>query len=269
MKIAWELAKREIPVGALSDVKLNVNGNGNGNVKDSAGVADNKKPEYYMRDLPLNDSLIKLSNERIASGLLEAGRIYSESFSDNNKAVETFEAIINRFPEGRFEPEALYNIYNIYKESNAQMAEVYRQRLVEKYPENEFTKIISDPMYYKRKADEAKQAENLYQEAYNAYSSGDYGTAEALCNNGLSKYHGHELTPKFQLLKSYSIAKTADVKTFKDELGKVVKLWPGTEEAQRASELIAFLNQEIPELKIEEDKQTANCTSMALPWLAT
>ncbi len=233
------------------------NVNGNGNVKDSSGVADNKRPEYYMRDLPLNDSLIRLSNERIASAFLAAGRTYHEIFSDNKKAVETFETLIKRFPESVFEAEALYNIYNIYKESNAQMAEVYRQRLVEKYPDNEFTKIISDPMYYKRKAEEARQVENLYQEAYTAYSSRDYVRAEALCNNGLSKYPDHELAPKFQLLKSYSIAQTADVKTFKDELGKVIKLWPGTEEAQRASELIAFLNQEIPELKIEEDKQTA------------
>ena len=253
----WRRSNKARVSPAEQIVAENLNGNGNLKIKDSSYVADNKKPEYYMRDLPLNDSLIKISNERIASALLEAGRIYRESFSDNKKAIEAFETVINRFPGSRFEPEALYNIYNIYKDSNTQLAEVYRQRLVEKYPDSEFARIISDPMYYKRKAEEARQAENLYQEAYNAYSSGDFVRAEALCNNGLSRYAGHELAPKFQLLKSYSIAQTADVKIFKDELAKVIKLWPGTEEAQRASELIAFLNQEIPELKIEEDKQTA------------
>ena len=59
------------------------------------------------------------------------------------------------------------------------------------------------------------------------------------------------------LLKNYCIARTSDQRTFKDELNKLIKLWPETAEAKRASEIIAWLNQEIPQLKVEEEKQVA------------
>ena len=230
----------------------------NGKQNEIPPEADNKKPEYYLRDLPLNDSLLRVSNQKIAIALLEAGKIYHENFADNKKAAVTIENLIQRFPGSSLEPDAFYTLYNIYREeNNTPMAEIYRQRLIEKYPESEFAKIISDPSYFNRKLEENRQAEKLYEEAYNAWINEDFSTAIALCNDGLSKFSLHELAPKFQLLKSYCVARTEDERTFKEELNKVIKSWPDTPEAKRAEELIAFLNQEIPELKIEEDKQTA------------
>jgi len=44
----------------------------------------------------------------------------------------------------------------------------------------------------------------------------------------------------------------------KKNLINLFKLWPGTPETVKASEIIAYLNQKIPELKIEEDKQIAS-----------
>jgi len=230
----------------------------NGKKSEIPPEADNKKPEYYLRDLPLNDSLLKLSNERIAIALLEAGKIYHENFSNNRQAVSMIEKLIQRFPGSTLEPEALYTLYGIYKEeNNTTMAEIYRQRLIEKYPDSEVARIISDPLYFNRKQEETRQAEKQYEEAYNAWLNEDFSTAITLCNTGLSKFSLHELAPKFQLLKSYCVARTADEKAFKEELNKVIKSWPDSQEAARASELIAFLNQEIPELKMEEDKQKA------------
>lgn len=232
--------------------------NGNGLKKDSVKIADNKTPEFYLRDLPLNDSLIRISDQRIAMALLEAGKIYNENFSDRKKAVETLETISQRFPGNATEPEALYNIFKIYREeNNNQMAEVYRQRLVEKYPENEFTKSITDPDYYTRQAAKALEAERLYNDAYNAYLSEDFSLALRLCETGTEKFPKHELSPKFLLLRSFCMARLSGEKAYRDELSELIKLWPGTPEANRAAELIAFLDQEIPELKTEEDKEVA------------
>jgi len=232
--------------------------NGNGRKQDSIKIADNKTPEFYLKDLPLTDSLIKISDQKTALALLEAGKIYYENFSDRKRAVETLETISRRFPGNETEPEALYNIYKIYRDdNNNQMAEVYRQRLIEKYPDNEFTKSITDPDYYTKRNAVAKEAERLYTEAYNAYTSGDFSLSRSLCEAGIEKYPKHELTPKFVLLKSYCTAKLSDEKSFRGELSDLVKLWPGTPEADRAAELIAFLDQEIPELKIEEEKEVA------------
>lgn len=242
---------------SVSDQQEAAEGKENGRKDTLSVVADNKKPEFYLRDLPLNDSLLKISNGRIASALLEAGKIYHESFGDNAKAVETLESLFRRFPGSSDEPEALYTIYKIHKQNNNQLAEVFRQRLVEKYPENEYTLIITDPSYYTRKLEAAREAEKLYKKAYDAWMMEEFAVADSLCNEGISRHPRHELSPKFMLLKSYCTARTSGEKAFKDDLAAIVNRWPGTPEAEKASELISFLNQEIPELKIEEERQIA------------
>ena len=220
-------------------------------------VPDNQVPDYYLKNIPLTDSLLIISNSRIADALLEAGKIYSDQFLDYSKAVESFEALIQRYPESALEPEALYNIYRVYKVQDNQRSESYRQRLLSKYPEDEFSKILSDPEYYARRLEDLRQAERLYEEAYAAYMAEDFSRAITICDDAFSEYSKHELAPKFFLLRSYCIARISDEKTFKEELALLVKQWPETPEAARASELIAFLNEENPELKIEEEKQIA------------
>jgi tetratricopeptide (TPR) repeat protein len=223
----------------------------------SSKMMDNKKPEFYLRNLPVNDSLLKISNDRIANALLEAGKVYHEKFADNQKATESFESLLKRYPGNELEPEVLYNIHNVYKEENNSRAETFRQRLLEKYPDSDFSKMLSDPEYYNKKIEELRRAEKLYELAFAAYKSEKYTDAISICDSSLAKYPKHELAPKFLLLKDYCVARTSDERSFKEELNKLIKLWPETAEAKRASEIIAYLNQEIPQLKVEEDKQIA------------
>jgi tetratricopeptide (TPR) repeat protein len=218
---------------------------------------DYKKPEFYLRDLPLTDSLKNVSNERIANALLEAGKAYSERISDLPKATETFESLVNRFPSSDLVPEALYNLYKTNKEVNNIKAETYRQRLLQKYPENEFARILSDPTYFEKKMADLKANEKLYEEAYNTYTSEKFNEAISLCNDALKKFPQNVLAPKFMLLHAYSLARISDERSFKEDLSTLIKTWPGTTESKKAQELITYLNQKMPELKIEEDKVIA------------
>ena len=223
-----------------------------------SAVLDNKKPEFYLRDLPLTDSLMAISNEKMASAYLESGKIYNERFMDRKMAVQSFEFLLSHFPESTYEPETYYTLYLVLKGDNSSLAESYRQKLLEKYPESEFSKILSDPDYYNKMMELQREAERIYQSAYEAYIREDFVTATATIDDAVARYPKHELVPRFLLLRSYCTARTADEKTFKEELSKLVKSWPGTPESEKALEMIAYLNQEIPQLKVEEDKQIAS-----------
>jgi tetratricopeptide (TPR) repeat protein len=223
----------------------------------STKVLDNKKPEFYLKNLPLNDSLITISNEKIGNALLNAGKAYSEKIFDLPRATETFEILIKRFPGSELVPEALYYLYKINKEGNITKAEASRQRLLENYAASEFARILSDPTYFEKKMASMKMSENLYHEAYNAYTREKFNDLITLCDEGLKKYPQDPLAPKFQLLHAYAIARTSDERSFKEDLKILIKTWPGTIESKKAEEIITFLNQKVPELKIEEDKKKA------------
>ncbi len=226
--------------------------------KDTSKASlDYRNPEFYLKNLPLNSSLLAVSNDKIANALLNAGKAYYEKIGDNSKATMSFEDLIARYPSDELVPEALYSLYKVNKEGNSIKAESYRQRLLEKYPESEYAKILSDPDYYNKKMKNAKMAEELYQQAYNAFTEEKFDDAVSMCNQGLNKYGEDILVPKFLLLKAYSIARTGDEREFRTELNNLIKTWPGSEESKKAQELIVYLNLKTPELKVEEDKEIA------------
>ncbi len=217
---------------------------------------DPRNPEYYMRTLPMSDSLLAVSDEKISFAMLNAGIAFSDRIHDTIKAVEMFGQLVDRYPENEVVAEALYHLYLITRPSNKTQSEAYRQKLLEEFPGSEFAAILSDPDYYTRTAQ--KMAASSYEQAYALYSSERFADAIAAADAALLKYPKDPLAPRFMLLKAYCVARISDERTFKEELGRLIDAWPGTEESKRAGEIVAFLNQAVPELKIEEDKQAAS-----------
>ena len=80
----------------------------------------------------------------------------------------------------------------------------------------------------------------------------------SLCaHDALKKYPQSIMAPKFMLLNAYSVARISDERTFKEQLNVLIKAWPDTDESKKAAELVAYLNQKVPELKVEEEKVIA------------
>ncbi|MDP4223462.1 MAG: tetratricopeptide repeat protein [Bacteroidota bacterium] len=223
----------------------------------SKAVMDYKKPEFYLKNLPLTDSLIAVSNVRISNAYFNAGKVFSEKISDPQKASESYETLLTRFPESELIPETLYELYKVYRDSKNTKAEITRQRLLEKFPGSEFSRILSDPDYFNRKIAANRQEGQLYEKAYTFYSLENFPGAIALCDSAAQAFPKGGLKPKFMLLKAYSVGRISDERGFKEELGKLIKEWPESEEGKKAAELNAYLNQKLPELKIEEDKEIA------------
>jgi tetratricopeptide (TPR) repeat protein len=226
---------------------------------DTTAIAanDHTKPEYYLKDLPLTDSMLSLSNEKLSVAFLNAAKIYAEKIKDPDKANETYEILLTRFPDSPLVPEALYELYRNNSSTNKTKAETYRQRLLEKYPESEFAKILSDPDYYRNKMQYIEVTEKLYEEAYDLYQKERFEEAITKINTALEQYPKNQLAPKFMLLHAYCIARLTDERTFREDLKILIDTWPGTPESAKANELISNIDSKVPELKVEEEKKVA------------
>ena len=199
--------------------------NGTNGSDTANAILDYKKPEFYLKNLPLNDSLIAVSDEKIANAYFNAGKVFADKIQDIQKAAESYESLLSRFPGNSLVPETLYDLYNLYREENKQKAEIARQRLLEKYPESEFSKILSDPDYYNKKMADIRKSERLYEDAYNLYISGKYYESINLCDSALKYYSQEILAPKFMLLRAYSTARTSDERNLREELSRIIKNW--------------------------------------------
>ena len=226
---------------------------------DTGRVAalDNKNPQFYLQNLPMTDSLLAISNDQISNALLNAGKAYSEMLNDQVRATEMLEQLRRRFPKSELAPEALYNLYRINKDVNSARAEISRQDLLANYPESEFAKILVDPNYFEKKLAEMRISETLYERAYNLYTSENFAESISVINEALERFPDDNIAPRYMLLKAYCVARIYDERRFKEELNNLIKKWPQSAEAIRASEISTYLNQSLPELKIEEDRQIA------------
>lgn len=218
---------------------------------------DPKSPEYYLRDLPLNDSLMAISREKTVNALFSAGRVYSDRFLDIPRAGASWTDLANRFPEHEMVPQTYYQLYLLYRETEPSRAETYRQTLLTRFPDSDFAQILTDPDYFRRLREAELKTGRLYEEAYNLYLAGNYEQAGIICENINSTTPDHELIPKVRLLYSLTLAGQGDERSYRENLSALVKDFPGTEEAKKAAELMGVIDKEMPELRVEEDRQIA------------
>ena len=222
-----------------------------------ASATDPKSPEYYLRQLPLNDSLMSVSRERSANALYMAGVVYASKFNDPDGAGESWNSLITQFPGHELAPQAYYQLYLLYRENQPSRAETYRQALLTRHPDSDFSLILTDPDYFRKQRENEIRIAGLYETAYEHYIEGRYYEARSICENIIKSVSGHDLIPKVKLLKALTYAATGDERTYREQLSALVKEFPSTDQAVRARELMGALDQEKPELRVEEDRQIA------------
>ena len=71
-------------------------------VTDSTGapmkVLDNKSREFYLQDLPLNDSLVNISYQKIEEAMFRVGEIYQTLIKDYPEAIKAYNRLLRDFP---------------------------------------------------------------------------------------------------------------------------------------------------------------------------
>lgn len=217
-------------------------------------VEDKYSREFYLKDLPLTDSLMQESNTRIETSMFKIGQIYLDELKDDSKATGSFEALILRFPGTSYSLAAYYYLYELSnKNGNQEKSNFYKNKIITNYPESEFAKMLSDPDYLRKRNELEREDYLLYEDLYKKYLIEQYDYVMVECERFISAKPDHDLSPKYRLLKAYALAKVSSIRDFKEALNDVVENSPDGQEKDRAKELIAFYNEEIPELKEEEE----------------
>lgn len=212
------------------------------NTKDSVKenkIADNKKPEYYLQNLPLTDEDKEKSKIKIIDAYYNAGSIYKEQLKDYPRAISTFEELNKRFPKNKYELQNYYQLYRLNLQvKNQANAEKYKNIILKNYPESEYAKIILNPDYAAQIMASKNEIQRFYDETYNAYKQGQYTDVIARVSKADSIYAKSELMPKFYLLRAYSIGHSGDLQAYENALTKIIIKFPKDPAKQKAQELL-------------------------------
>jgi tetratricopeptide (TPR) repeat protein len=221
----------------------------------------NTDHEFYTRNLPLSDSLMLDSKQKVLEGYFQAGQVYRNELKDLTPAVELYEVMLQRFPQSEYKLPVYYQLYSMYKELNKmQKSDFYKNLILSQYPNSSYTRVISDPDYYKQIEEKDKEVERLYEQTYNLYNSASYSQVIANADEAIRRYPNDKSIPNFVLLRALSFGKNSDMLALREELNKVIEKFPKHPVAEHAKEVIAYLDTYKPETKQQEDVKKAEIT---------
>ena len=221
-------------------------------VADSLGVdsavvvsTNPKKREYYLQNIPLTEKEIKISNDKIIDASFNLGMLYKEGLDDNEKSIESYEELLNRFPQNKYQLKAYYSLYKLYTEEDDQeKLDFYKNLIINKYPESDFAKVIQDPDYYKTMNAQHDLAAALYKNTYEAFTHEQYYMVISYSDNAMSTYSDTALMPKFEFLRALSIGKIEIVDSLQTALEQLIQKYPESEVKPLAQNILDYLSSE-------------------------
>jgi tetratricopeptide (TPR) repeat protein len=197
-----------------------------------------------MENLPTTPEKMKASNERMAKAFYSKGLIYKNRLEDFPNAVKSLESLVTRFPENENVLYGAYFLVTLFEQQgNQPRAQVYKNMIIERYPDTDYARIFSDPNYAENIRARQNQAKVLYEDAFNAYSNGNYDLAVQLCEQSASLDLTQEQAGQFSFLKAMATGKNVSRREFRQQLTYITENYQGTKVHEPATNLLAYLGQ--------------------------
>jgi TolA-binding protein len=204
---------------------------------------DLKSKDYYLKNLPLTPEQLAVSNEKLQNAYYSAGELYLYTFNDPVKALECFEAYINRYKEGNKLPQVYYLAYYSANEIGETIkAEGYKNDLIKKFPDNELTKSILDPNYSQKTETESEEVNKLYEVAYNLYEEMYYSQALDKANEILLRYPDNKLKSNVLFLRAMCMLNLGKNDEIRVALNDVLDSKPSREISDVVNSIMASMN---------------------------
>ena len=224
-------------------------------LEEKTKILSNKSREFYLRDIPLTDSMIELSNAKIVESLYNAGTIYKNELKDFTRAIETYQELLDRFPGNGFTLSVYYNLYRIYRdEMETARADIYKQSIIREFPESQPAQLLANPNYISELQARENEVNNFYERTYSMYQNGDYPGVIRNADLAAGRFKGDPVLPKFEFLKVLSIGKTESMMEFTHALDSLSKTSPDPAIAARSSSILAYILNTDKEVKTETEK---------------
>ncbi|WP_145957607.1 type IX secretion system periplasmic lipoprotein PorW/SprE [Labilibaculum antarcticum] len=246
---------------SLEDVELTLEDNTGADPMDPSLKKDPKSKDYYLVDLPMTKAGIGKSNERIMMGLYQAALVYEEKLDNMEKALETMEILINRFPDNPYLLSAYYHAYSLNNTlGNSAKAKDYKNKILSEFKGSDYAKALSDPNFFAKIEAEGQKANQLYASAYEDFQNFYYLRVIKSCNEGLLRYPESDLRPNFLFLRALCIGRTKDMSQFRQSLDQLIESKPTAEIANTAKAILKALDygavpMQYSELDMEQARQ--------------
>ena len=170
------------------------------------------------------------------------GVILKDKLEDYTAARHEFTELDTRYPDNIYRLDVYYNMYLMaVREDNKAQSEIWRQKILEEFPDSPYGKAMADPHYFDNLRKMHQVQEELYEKAYGAYLEDDNKEVHAITADMEKEYPLSPILPKFVFIDALSYLTEGDNEQFKDRLTELLRRWPETDMTDMASGILKGL----------------------------
>jgi len=217
----------------------------NANTVNKNDLLSPKQFEYYYKNLPLNDSLLNLSNKRLEEALFNAGIAAMTKVKDYDLSLNLFNDFINRFPNSPIIVEVYYKLYLLaITLQNEELKNNYKKIIIDKFPNSKYAKIINNPNYQVNLLTKRNELISEYEKVLILYKKNLYLEALELSNELEKKLDddNKDLYIKLLLLKAIINGSLYKLNEYEEQLKFIINNFSNTNEAEIAKLLLLNYN---------------------------
>ena len=207
-------------------------------VTDSA-QNDPHKREYYLAQIPFTEEAVEASNLIIMDGLYNSGVIFKDKLDMLKLSEKQLRRLSDNYQTFEHMDDAYYHLWLLYQRLNLpQVADTYLALLKEKWPESQWTQLLSDPNFVENAKFGEHMEDSLYAATYAAFKKDRFD--EVRFNTGFSEsrfplgYH----RDKFIFIGGLSKLNAGDGEGCLKDMQTVVEKYPQSEVSNMAGMII-------------------------------
>lgn len=223
-----------------------------------ASTSELLDPSFYKKGIPRTDAEKDSAHVKIQNAFYDLGSIYKEQLSEEERAIQAFEELLERYPDGVWNLETFYQLYRLYRSTgDERKAQDYANRILREYPDSEYAKIIKDPKYLEKLEQLRNRLDDMYYMAFRNYNKGEYERVIEAADSALTKFREGDILSKFALLKVMAIGATEKLIVYRKALEGYISKYTAAPEKERAQELLLYvkglMGETVPD-EVVEDK---------------
>jgi tetratricopeptide (TPR) repeat protein len=236
----WRRSRRIIPTSAADEQIA-------GDSTKANGVSSSEITDLF-KGIPANPADLAVLQMATYEAMYQLGTLFRDKLANNQKCTGTLEEMQTRYSDTtrftKYEKETWYYCYLAFTDlSNAARAKYYYDKLVGKYPNSAYARVLSDPNFVNANAEKKRELERYYEETFKIFQAANYKEAYDRCQEAPKKYGSQNpMMAKFALLGALCTGNLQGNEAYCKALSEVIARYPASAEATRAKEISRLMS---------------------------
>tara|TARA_B100000508_G_scaffold75230_1_gene58653 strand:+ start:124453 stop:127143 length:2691 start_codon:yes stop_codon:yes gene_type:complete len=215
---------------------------------DSEDIAiEDLTPEILMKDIPLSDSAMDKSNERLLEALYNSGMIYKEQLDEVDMGVDQFKRVLEKDIENKHNLLSAFQLYKVYDERNSASKTEYESYILNNYPNSDYANYLRDPDYFIKKKERDALAQKEYLKSVERFERGLFYPVILKAKKVIAEEPDNVYRKEYFLLQAMAMGHINKDKTsLLPVLNQAIEEYPDTRVAERSQEMIDLINNGVP-----------------------